>query len=265
VAHTMGGEVTGTIDESIRHGITKFAHVHFPANEDARQRIIKMGEHPEFVYNVGCPRIDLVAEELKNNSLEKLSNLFSEQKGVGEPLDLAKPFLLVSQHPVTTEFGNGRQQIEQTLRALQKIGMQTILLWPNVDAGSDEISKGIRTFRERNRPDWLYLFKNLPTDVYIHLMNLTACLVGNSSSGIREGAFIGTPVLNIGTRQHARMRSANVMDTAYDEDSIVKGIKRQLDNGKYKADLMYGSGNAGEQIARILETADPSIQKTIAY
>jgi UDP-hydrolysing UDP-N-acetyl-D-glucosamine 2-epimerase len=265
VVHTMGGEVTGTIDESIRHAITKFAHIHFPANDDAKERIIKLGEVPEFVFNVGCPRIDLVAEELKTDSLQKLRNIFEEHKGVGSPLDLSKPFLLVSQHPVTTEFGSGRKQIEETLFALNKLKMQTILLWPNVDAGSDDISKGIRTFREKFQPSWLYLFKNLPTDVYIHLMNLTSCLVGNSSSGIREGAFIGTPVVNIGTRQTDRMRSANVVDVGYDRDEILTGIKRQLEKVKYPSDTIYGDGTAGVKIAGILEKTDPPVQKMITY
>jgi UDP-hydrolysing UDP-N-acetyl-D-glucosamine 2-epimerase len=265
VVHTMGGEVTGTIDESIRHAITKFAHIHFPANEDSRERIIRMGELPEFTFNVGCPRIDLVAEELEGNSYDKLKNLFSDNKGVGSPLDLSRPFLLVSQHPVTTEFGNGRWQIEQTLHALERIKMPTMLLWPNVDAGSDDISKGIRTFRELHKPEWLYLIKNLPTDIYIHLMNSTACLVGNSSSGIREGAFIGTPVVNIGTRQTARMRSQNVVDVGYLSDEIHEGILKQLRHGKYSRDLMYGNGTAGKKIADILETVTPPVQKTITY
>ena len=202
IAHTMGGKVSGTIDESIRHAITKMAHIHFPANEEARKRIIRMGEDPCHVFNVGCPRIDLVAEELQRDSNRKLENLFEEYSGVGELFDLRKPFLLVSQHPVTTEYGDNRWQVEQTLEALSELQMPTIMLWPNIDAGSEDISKGIRTFRERYRPAWLHLFKNLPTDIYIHLMNKTACLIGNSSSGIREGAYIGTPVVNIGTRQN---------------------------------------------------------------
>lgn len=265
VVHTMGGEVTGTIDESIRHAITKFAHIHFPANEDSRERIIRMGESPEYTFNVGCPRIDLVAEELETNSYDKVKNLFHDYRGVGKPLDLLKPFLLVSQHPVTTEFGNGRWQIEQTLHALERFKMPTMLLWPNVDAGSDDISKGIRTFRELHKPDWLYIIKNLPTDIYIHLMNSTACLVGNSSSGIREGAFIGTPVVNIGTRQTARMRAQNVVDVGYSSDEIYKGIQKQLSHGKYSRDLMYGDGTAGNRIAHILETVTPPIQKSINY
>jgi UDP-hydrolysing UDP-N-acetyl-D-glucosamine 2-epimerase len=266
IAHTMGGEVTGTIDESIRHAITKFAHIHFAANEDSRQRIIKLGEDDNYVYNVGCPRIDLVARELERNSNEVLEGIFTKYSGVGPAnFDLNKPFLLVSQHPVTTEFGNNRKQIEETLMALAEIKMQTIMLWPNIDAGSDDISSGIRTFREKNKPDWLHLFKNLPTPVYIHLMKHTACLVGNSSSGVREGAIIGTPVVNIGSRQHNRLSGSNAIQATYDRVDIVNAIKAQIKHGPYEADPLYGAGNAGEQIAEILATVNPPIQKTITY
>jgi UDP-hydrolysing UDP-N-acetyl-D-glucosamine 2-epimerase len=265
IIHSMGGEVTGTIDESIRHAITKFAHVHFTANEDARQRIIRMGEDKNYVFNVGCPRIDLVAEELKRNSTETLNNLFTNYKGVGSPLDLNEPFLLASQHPVSTEYGENRWQIEQTLVALNKLKMQTILLWPNIDAGSDDVSKGIRTFREHHKANWLHVFINLPTNVYIQLMNTTSCLVGNSSSGIREGAFIGTPVVNIGTRQNRRMHAKNVIHVGYNTDNIINAIKFQLKNGRYVSSKIYGDGTAGKKIADIMAKIDPPIQKHIMY
>lgn len=265
VVHTMGGEVTGTIDESIRHAITKFAHIHFPANEDSRERIIKMGEDPDYVFNVGCPRMDLVAEELKNDSQQVLKDLFTNYGGVGKKLDLSKPYLLVSQHSVTTEFGNNRQQVEETLKALEQLKLPTIMLWPNADAGSDDISKGIRTYRERYNPSWLHLFKNLPTNIYIHLMKTTSCLIGNSSSGVREGAFIGTPVVNIGTRQNKRLRTKNVIQVDYDSNQIKLAIEEQLEHGKYPSSDIYGDGTAGRQIADILVHCSPSVQKTIVY
>lgn len=269
IAHTMGGEVTGTIDESIRHAITKFAHVHFAASEDAKERILKLGEDPEYVHNVGCPRMDLVLDELKNDSLKVLSSLFEDFTGVGpSSMDLSKPFLLVSQHPVTTEFGNNRQQIEETLYALDELQMPTIMLWPNIDAGSDDISTGIRVYREVYNKDsgkWLKLFKNLPTKLYIHLMNSCACLVGNSSSGVREGATIGTPVVNIGTRQNKREMGPNVINVGYDRKEIKEAILKQIEHGKYENAGIYGDGHAGTQIADILAAADPSIQKTITY
>ncbi len=269
IAHTMGGEVTGTIDESIRHAISKFAHVHFAASEDAKERILKLGEENDYVYNVGCPRMDLVLNELKNDSQKVLSRLFEDFTGVGPAsMDLTKPFLLVSQHPVTTEFGSNRQQIEETLYALDELQMPTIMLWPNIDAGSDDISTGIRVYREvynKNSGTWLKLFKNLPTHIYIHLMNSCACLVGNSSSGVREGATIGTPVVNIGTRQNKREMGPNVINVGYDRKEIKEAILKQVAHGKYENAGIYGKGNAGTQIADILAKVNPPIQKTITY
>jgi len=265
----MGGEVTGTIDESIRHAITKFAHIHFAASQDAHDRILKLGEDPKYVFNVGCPRMDLVIDELKKNSQFVISRLFEDFTGVGpDYLDLSKPFLLVSQHPVTTEFGSNRQQIEETLYALDQLKMPTIMLWPNIDAGSDDISTGIRVYREvynRESGKWLKLFKNLPTQIYIHLMNTCACLVGNSSSGIREGATIGTPVVNIGTRQNKREMGANVINVDYKRNEIKEAILKQLEHGKYPNQGIYGNGTAGINIAEILNSSVPSIQKTITY
>ncbi len=265
IVHTMGGEVTGTIDESIRHAITKFAQIHFPANEDSRKRIIKMGEDERFVFNVGCPRTDLVAEELEHDSYDELTGLFKNFGGVGQVFNLREDFLLVSQHSVTTEFGSNRIQIEETLKALNELKMPTIMLWPNPDAGSDDISKGIRTFRENHNPQWLHLFKNLPINIYIHLMNITSCLVGNSSSGIRDGAFIGTPVVNIGSRQNRRMRCNNVLQVGYDSEEILTAIRVQIKHGKYTQSKMYGDGKCGPKIAEILSNCSPKIQKTITY
>jgi UDP-hydrolysing UDP-N-acetyl-D-glucosamine 2-epimerase len=265
IVHTMGGEVTGTIDESIRHAITKFAHIHFPANEDSRQRIIRMGEDERYVFNVGCPRIDLVAQELQKDSYRVLKNIFRDFGGVGNSFDLKQPYILVSQHSVTTEFETSRKKIETTLEALKELEMPTIMLWPNADAGSEDIAKGIRTFREKNNPKWLHLFKNLPTSIYIHLMNTTSCLIGNSSSGLRDGAFIGTPVVNIGTRQNKRLRTGNVIQVDHNAKKIIEAIKKQLKSGKYPSSDIYGNGKAGEKIAEILVDCEPSIQKTIVY
>lgn len=268
IAHTMGGEVTGTIDESIRHAITKFAHLHFAANQDSLERIIKLGEDPKYVYNVGCPRIDLVLREINNNnSYEVVKDIFTAYGGVGVGnIDLNSPFLLVSQHPVTTEFGSNKDQIMETLHALNELKIPTVMLWPNVDAGSDDISTGIRSFREKHNPDWLHLFKNLPTPIYIHLMNICACLIGNSSSGIRESASIGTPVVNIGTRQNKRLMGENVVNVNYSKEDILSGIKQQLVHGKYDRSHLYGRGDTGEMIANIIASIeDPIIQKTITY
>jgi UDP-hydrolysing UDP-N-acetyl-D-glucosamine 2-epimerase len=263
LAHTMGGEVSGTIDESIRHAVTKFAHVHFPACSDAAERIVKLGEPPETVFNVGCPRIDLVAEVLEQGDNGKLEGLF--EVGVGVELDLDRPFAIVSQHPITTEYGHGEDQITETLMAVREVGIPAVVLWPNADAGSEEIARGIRKLRERGLDNEMHFFKNLPTETYIRLMARTACLIGNSSSAIREGAFIGTPAVNIGSRQTGRQRGANVTDVGYDRAEIVAGLARQLEHGRYDSEPIYGDGRAGERIADVLSTVEPSIQKRITY
>lgn len=270
LVHTMGGEVSGTIDESLRHAVTKLAHVHFPANEDARQRIIRLGEDPDMVFNYGCPRMDLVKEIIDDhrsgNSLSQ-ATFWEDNKTVGSGFDIEKEnFLLVSQHPVTTEYGQNRKHVEATLNALEKLDMPVIMIWPNVDAGSDEVSKGIRTYREHRKPEWLNLFINLPVEVYIRLMDSCACMIGNSSSALREGAFIGVPAVNVGSRQNGRVHGDNVVFCKADQDSIYQTVKAQLGNGKYPQNNIYGDGCASCKIAdRLADLGDVSAQKTICY
>jgi len=263
IAHTMGGEVSGTIDESIRHAITKFAHLHFPANLDAKKRIIKMGEDPKFVYNTGCPRIDTVKEILNSRKSINLKSL--NKLGVGEKINFKKDFVILSQHPVTTEYGDSLDQISITLEALNKLKVQTLVLWPNPDAGSEDIAKGIRRFRERNLFLNMRFFKNLPLETYIYLLKKTKCLIGNSSSGIREGAYIGTPVVNIGSRQNQRIRGKNTIDVKHNTVQIKKAIIKQLKNGHYASEKIYGDGKSGIRIAKILNEAKITIQKKIHY
>src|SRR5919106_4130517 len=220
-----------------------------------------MGEHPDAVHVVGCPRMDLVAEVLAAGD-GNLSGIFEE--GVGGRFNLDEPFLIVSQHPVTTEYGQGKQQIRETLAAVQELGVPAIVLWPNADAGSEDIATGIRTFREHQDDSRLHFFKNLPASDYIRLMARTGCLVGNSSSGIREGSFIGTPVVNIGPRQAGRQRGSNVIDVGYDRAEIADAVREQVRHGPYGHEPIYGDGRAGRRIADVLSSAEVSIQKRIA-
>ena len=264
VAHTMGGEVTGTIDESIRHAVTKFAHIHFPASRDAAERIEKLGERPETIFLVGCPRIDLVAEVLERDGADVNNDLFDT--GVGDHLDLSEPFVVMSQHPVTTEYGEGERQITETLHAVRQIGYQVIALWPNPDAGSDDIARGLRKWREQGKAENMHFFKNLPIDVYIRLMRRTVCLVGNSSSGIREAGFIGTPVVNIGSRQAGREHGANVLHVDYNRQAIADAMMQQQRNGRWESQSTYGDGCAGIRIADTLaDLGAVAVQKRIAY
>lgn len=264
LAHTMGGEVTGTIDESVRHAVTKLAHLHFPANEQAAERIVKMGEEPDRVHVVGCPRIDLVAEVVADDDGSDDAALLA-QEGVGGEIDLDEPFLLVAQYPVTTEYGRGEEQISTTLDALRTLAMPAIVLWPNADAGSEDVSRGMRKFREHERPAHIRFYKNFPVETYIRLMGRCACIIGNTSSAIREGPFLGTPSVNIGSRQEGRDRGSNVIDVGHEGGAIVAAVRRQLEHGRYPSEHLYGDGNAGERIADVLATVTVDIQKRLTY
>ncbi len=263
LAHTMGGEVSGNIDEVIRHAVTKFANLHFPACSEARDRIIRMGERPDAVHLVGCPRIDLVAEIVAKHQNAPASDLFEE--GVGGEFDLNKPFIMISQHPVTSEYGSGEMQINETLLAAQKIGLPALVFWPNSDAGSEDVARGIRKFREHHDDSRMHFFKNLPTETYIRLMMRTSCIVGNSSSAIREGAFIGTPAVNVGSRQDMRQRGTNIIDTDYDRHRIADAISQRLEHGRFASEPIYGDGGAGKRIAQILAHCSLSVQKRMTY
>jgi UDP-hydrolysing UDP-N-acetyl-D-glucosamine 2-epimerase len=264
VAHTMGGEISGTIDESIRHAVTKLSHVHFPANVAAAERIIRMGEPPSTVHAVGCPRIDLVSEIARGEHAIPHEE-WLEREGVGAHIDLSKPFLLVNQHPVTTEYGQGKDQIWETLMALHDLQMPTIMLWPNVDAGSEDIATGMRTFREKMQPQYIRFYKNFPIETYVRLMLLCACAVGNSSAPIREGAFLGVPAVNIGTRQGGRDRGPNIIDVDHNRSEIVDAVRRQLAHGRYPSDLLYGDGGAGARIAEVLASTPLTVQKRLVF
>jgi UDP-hydrolysing UDP-N-acetyl-D-glucosamine 2-epimerase len=264
LAHTMGGEISGTIDENIRHAISKLSHIHFPANQDAAERIIRMGEDPSTVHVVGCPRIDLVAEIAQENS-RLPDRAWLEYEGVGGQINLDEPFLLVSQHPVTTEYGQGEHQITETLMALHELKMPTIMLWPNVDAGSEDVSRGMRKFREHFEHDTIRFYKNFSVETYVRLMKRCACKVGNSSAAIREGAFLGVPGVNIGTRQQGRERGRNITDVDYDREKIVNAIRRQVEHGHYPSEPIYGDGKAGPRIAGILEKTELNIHKRMTY
>ena len=261
LAHTQGGEVTGSIDESVRHAITKLAHIHFPATEKAKKNIILMGEDPEKVFMTGCPAIDIVADL----DLTPPDDLLLQYGGVGPDLDIHKPYLMVLQHPVTTEFGSGMAQINETLQAIKAMHMQTIWLWPNVDAGSDEISKGLRMFREKEKPDYVHFYRNFSVEHYAQLIGNCACLIGNSSSGIREGSFLGVPDVNIGTRQTSREQADNCINTDYNHQEIEDAIRHHIKNGRFPSDTLYGDGQAGDRIADILADVDINIQKKLMY
>lgn len=263
VAHVQGGEVTGSIDEKVRHTVTKLSDLHFVATKKAAERVIRMGEDPATVFVTGCPSIDLVAEMLPNPALD--FDPFAKYGGVGTGFDLSRGYLVVMQHPVTTEYELSRQHITETLYAAKEIDLPTLVFWPNVDAGSDGTSNGIRAFRELEKPSHFHFFKNMaPTD-FLRLIFNSRGLVGNSSVGIRESSFLGIPVVNIGTRQSGRERSSNVLDVNYDRGEIAGAIRHHMGNGNYPRSSMYGDGEAGKRIAEILSEVPLTIEKRLTY
>jgi len=263
VAHVQGGEVTGSIDEKVRHAVTKLADLHFVSTEKAAERVIRMGEEPGKVFVTGCPSIDLAVEVMERPGLD--FDPFQKYGGVGAPVDLSGGFLVVLQHSVTTEYELAREHATETLYAVSEVGLPALWFWPNVDAGSDGTSNAIRTFRELHNPRNIHFFKNMqPTD-FLRLLVSSRCLVGNSSVGIRECAFLGVPAVNIGTRQSGRDRGRNVLDVGYSREEILAAIRHHLGNGRSASDPIYGQGRAGERIAQLLASQPLGIEKRLTY
>ena len=249
--HTQGGELTGNIDESVRHAITKLAHIHFPATKLAKKNIIQMGENPKNIFLTGCPSIDL-AKEYKNNKKKFFPKNF-ENLGLGNKIDLKKKYLVVMYHPVTNEYMSNKETINKLLSSIKKISLPTIWMWPNVDAGTDIISKEIRKFREKNKKLDIKFYKNFSPEEFLFIIDHCSCFVGNSSSAIREGSFLGTPCVNIGTRQFQRERGGNVFDVKNQQPSIEAGILSQISKKKYRSKKTYGDGNAAKKMISVIK------------
>lgn len=262
LAHVQGGEITGSIDEKVRHAVTKLADIHLVCTELAAERVVRMGEEPANVFLTGCPSIDL-ADRVANE--HETFDPFERYAGVGDEFDVDQDYIVIMQHPVTTEYMDAAKQIDETLVALTKVQLPVFFFWPNVDAGSDRISKRIRQFREENDLPHVYFFKNLPPEDFLRLVNRARCVIGNSSVGIRECSYLGVPVVNIGTRQHGRERGPNVIDVASSSDEIVAALERHLSGEPVPRAQLYGDGQAGERIAAVLATCELSIEKRLTY
>lgn len=263
LAHVQGGEVTGNIDEKVRHSITKLADIHFVSSVGAYERVIKLGEEANSVFNTGCPSIDLADTIVNDGKLD--FDPYQKYGGVGVNPDLSNGYLVVMQHPVTNEYSASRAHIEETLMAVDELKLPTLWFWPNIDAGSDGTSGGIRAFREKQNPGHIHFFKNMEPMDFLKLLKQASCLIGNSSVGIRECSYLGVPVVNIGTRQNRRDRGNNVIDVGYDRNQIMQAVQNWLQNGCPPASKVYGGGNAGEQIADLLATLPLNYHKTIVY
>lgn len=260
IAHIQGGEVSGSIDESARHAISKFAHYHFPSTRRSADYLIRMGERPDTILAVGCPSSD-IARSLDRRLLSPVIN----SSGAGVAIDVEKPFLLVLFHPTTTEFGGERRQMEEVLEALRRLQMQTVLLWPNIDAGSDHISKAIRVFRVTHQPEWLRTLTNLTPDDYLKVLANAACAIGNSSSFVRDASYFGTPVVLVGNRQEGREADLHVTHSIPAADEVFEAATRQIRHGRHAPSKLYGDGHVAERIADSLSRLEIYIQKRLHY
>lgn len=242
VAHIQGGEVTGSIDESIRHAMSKFAHIHFPATVLSKKRLIRMGEDPASIHVVGCPSIDVLV-----NTPHVPKQTIEQELGV----DFSQPIILLIQHPVTTENTSSLRQIQMTIDAIKDLRIQTVALLPNNDAGHARIIKKMKS-------SGLQWYPSLPTTTFINLYRNVWALVGNSSSGIHETPTLHIPAVNIGTRQQGRERAGNVLDVPYDRVRIRNAVKKALFDTRFRAKIKrmknpYGNGHSAEKIVRILK------------
>src|SRR3989344_379879 len=242
VGHVQGGEVSGSIDESLRHATSKFAHFHFPANKDAAERLRRMGENPKYIFVVGCPSLDALvnAPRLADRELKR---------AVG--IDTSRPFILIIQHPVTTEVEKASQQIKTTLAAVKAVGLPALLLYPNNDAGGQAILQEIEGTKVRYVP-------TVPYQVFANLLRRATVLVGNSSTGIHEAATFRIPVVNIGSRQAGRLRPENVIDVPNESEKIRKAIETALSDSDFKEIVgrcknPYGDGKSAPRIIKVLK------------
>ena len=263
--HTQGGEITGSIDESVRHAVTKFANLHFPATHEAKKNLIRLGENKKNIFMTGCPSIDLAKSVLKKETAINIDQIISNNNGVGSINISNYNYIVVLQHPVTTDYKNTRKNILKTISAIKKLNLPTVWLWPNIDAGNDIISKELRKFREFDKKKNILFIKNLSPENFLKLILKSKCLVGNSSVGIREASFLGVAAVNIGDRQSGRQHAKNVVFSNYNTDEIVKKIKYQMSKN-YGRSKLFGSGDAGRKMVKIIEKFNfNKLQKKLEY
>jgi UDP-hydrolysing UDP-N-acetyl-D-glucosamine 2-epimerase len=260
IVHIQGGEVSGSIDESTRHAISKYAHFHFPSTKRSAEYLIRMGERPDTILAVGCPSSDIARRLDRNISSDVVNSI-----GSGAIIDLSKDYLLVLFHPTTTEYGGERKQMDELLIALGRLEKPTMLLWPNIDAGADHISKAVRVYRDRNKPDWLRTITNLNPVNYLKVLANAACAIGNSSSFVRDASYFGTPVVLVGNRQEGRETDEHVVRSIPLADELVSKINAQLTRRRYAPSTLYGDGYVSERIAHGLAGLTPYVQKRLHF
>ena len=256
VAHIQGGEVTGSIDESLRHAMSKFSNYHLVANNDAKKRLIKMGERRENIFNVGCPSLDALFLEKKIDPSEILKKF---------KIDVKKNFIIIIQHPVTSEDKHSGKQILETIEAVKKSLLPALFVLPNNDSGHFDIIKVIK----KSSIQWT---ETLSLSQYSTLLSYARILIGNSSSGIHEAASFKLPVINVGTRQNGRLKPKNIVNADYNRNDIYNKIKFCMSNKKFLKIIKslknpYGDGKSSLKIVKILDKIDltKSTQKQNTY
>lgn len=256
VAHIEGGDLSGSIDESVRHAITKLSQIHFVTNEPAREKLLRMGENPDYVFNFGSPEIEVI-EKLTLNMLD----IDLEITGSGAHIDLDKDFLIVMFHPVTTEANMLSMYTRNLLDAIYELNIPTMWYWPNFDYGAEDIAHEIRVFRDKKPNNKIRFMRFLPPKEFVYILKKTKCFIGNSSAGIKECSYLGIPVVNIGTRQKNRLRASNVVDSDYKTTEIIEAVKKQIKVGRYPPSKIYFANNTSQKIAEKLATVDLYLQK----
>lgn len=261
VAHIQAGERSGNIDGMTRHALTRYAHIHFASGPDAAERLRRMGEEEFRIHLAGAPQLD----DFVNGDMAPPAEIAKRFH-----VDVDDPIVLVVQHPVTEEFGEGFEQMRETLEAVCELGHQTVLIFPNNDAGSEEL----RLMIERYRRPFIRVERNVSRRLYGGLLRTASVLVGNSSSGIIEAPVVDLPAVNVGDRQRDRARGANVIDVPHERGAIVAAIGRALDPA-FRAQLAtngdspyFSDGRVAERIVEILRTVpidEHLLRKQIAY
>lgn len=261
IAHVHGGDVSSTVDEHVRHAITKLAHIHFPATQKSAQRLIKMGEEVWRIHCVGSPAIDAIRNErfIDPSEIARLYNL-----------DLSKPIILMIQHPVSGEVDEAPLQLQATLDAIVQLKHQTIVIFPNADAGGRAMIHVLEQYRSY---PFIQAFETVPRAHYLSLMNVVSVLVGNSSSGIIESPLFHLPSVNIGTRQRGRECASNIINVGYDARQIITAIETALEDAMFREMVNrcknpYGDGTASARIVDVLREVEIDarlLQKHMTY
>lgn len=243
VAHIEGGELSGTVDELIRHSVSKLSHVHFVSNEEAAKRLLQMGEIEESIYTIGSPDIDIMFSE-NLPDLETVKKYYE--------IDFTE-FAIVLFHPVTTEANEMKKYAENFVAALQNDQHNYVVIYPNNDLGSQSIIQEYSKLKDNNR---FRVFPSLRFEYFLTLLKNAQFIIGNSSAGIREAPYYGIPTINIGTRQQNRVVNAAILNTNYSLESLVD-VLNKIDTYKIKErESDFGSGNSTALFLQCLQKTD---------